>query len=127
MENFSEEIKLCHYGQFRAAIIELHDAVHDFDAEDGNLQDLLMLRLIDRIRQDYSDLIEFRELDDLKVIRRCIKNGYMQQALTLYTERLSEYLGEHGIFRLTPEQAAALDKKSRRRYDASQSVVPAVE
>ena len=109
MENFSEEIKLCHYGQFKNAIIELHDAIHDFKPQLDNLQDLLMMRLISRIRKDYSSLITIRDLDDLKVIRWCIDNGYMQQALTLYTERIPEYLGEHGIIKQTSEESKKLD------------------
>ena len=111
MESFSEEIKLCHYGQFRNAIIELHDAIHDFKAEADNVQDLLMMRLIERIRKDYSSLISIRDLDDLKVIRWCIENGYIQQALTLYTERVPEYIGEHGIIEQSQNESKELDKK----------------
>lgn len=114
MENFSDEIKLCHYGQFRQAIIELHDAVHDFEADENNAQDMLMARLIDRIREDYRELLKTRELDDLKVIRWCIDNDYMQQALTLYTERLPEYIGEHDLLKLAPADVKKLDDKVRK-------------
>lgn len=111
MERFADEIKLCHYGQLRDAIIELHDAVRDFDSGIGSdVQELLMGRLISRIRKEYGQLIALRDLDDVRVIRWCVRNGYMQQALTLYTERIPEYMGEHGLIQQTTEEAAKLDR-----------------
>lgn len=95
MGDFADAIKLCHYGQFREAIQNLHDAVHDFGKhEPENVEDILMARLIRRIRDDYHDLIADRDKDDLRIIRWCLENDYLQQALTLYTERIPEYLGE---------------------------------
>lgn len=97
MENFAEAIKLCHYGQFHDAIINLHDAVRDFAPAQDDTQDILMARLIGRIREDYHRLIVNRDLDDLEVIRWCLAKGYIQQALTLYTERIPEYLVEKNL------------------------------
>lgn len=123
MEQFAEEIKLCHYGQLRESIIKLHDAVRDFDSGSGSdVQELLLGRLISRIRKEYEELIELRDLDDLRVIRWCVRNGYMQQALTLYTERIPEYMGEHGLICQKQEEAAklnqlvAVDSMGRNRW-----------
>lgn len=106
MENLAAAIKLCHYGQFRDAIINLHDAVRDFAPAQDDTQDILMARLIGRIREDYHRLIVNRDLDDLEVIRWCLNHDYLQQALTLYTERIPEYLGEKKII----TQSAAEEK-----------------
>lgn len=106
METFAEAIKLCHYGQFRTAIINLHDAVHDFDKHlSADVEDVLMARLIGRIKDDYHHIIVNRELDDAAVIRWCLNHDYLQQALTLYTERIPEYLGVKGI--LLPKDVEA--------------------
>ena len=113
MENFAEAIKLCHYGDFRDAIIALHDAVHDFNKhEPADVEDILMARLIGRIHQDYQDLIAIRDKDDLRVIRWCLNNDYLQQALTLYTERIPEYLGKKII-----QQTAQEKQKLTERVD----------
>ena len=104
MKDFADAIKLCHYGQFNAAIENLHDAVKDFKPTD-DIEDILMNTFIARIRKDYADLIFPRQKDDLRVIRWCLDNDYLQQALILYTERMPEYLGEKGIIVLSPEQA----------------------
>ena len=112
MKDFADAIKLCHYGQFSAAIINLHDAVKDFTPTD-NIEDVLMATFIARIRKDYADLIFPRNKDDLRVIRWCLDNDYLQQALILYTERIPEYLGEKGIIVLSAEQ----DKELKNRAD----------
>ena len=119
MENFAEAIKLCRYGNFKNAVIGLHDAINDFSADTQNLHDVFMARLIEKIREKYSPLIATRGEDDLKIIRWCILNGYLQQSLTLYTERIPEYLGENFITQ-SDEESAKLNEKlkgdRRRKY-----------
>ena len=122
MDNFADAIKLCHYGQFREAIQNLHDAVHDFDKhEPQNVEDILMARLIGRIRENYRDLIAVRDKDDLRIIRWCLQNDYLQQALTLYTERIPEYLGEKIVLQSEAEakrlsECVKRDKMGRNRF-----------
>ena len=113
MEIFADAIKLCHYGQSNAAIKNLHDAVKDFAPTD-DVEDILMATFIERIRKDYADLIFPREKDDLRVIRWCLDNDYLQQALILYTERIPEYLGEKGIIVLSAEQAKVLKRSAAK-------------
>lgn len=113
MKNFADAIKLCHYGQFNAAIKNLHDAVKDFAPTD-DVEDVLMATFIARIRKDYADLIFPREKDDLRVIRWCLDNDYLQQALILYTERIPEYLGERGVLVLDEEKAKDLKRRAAK-------------
>ena len=109
IKNFAAEIKLCHYGQFRDAIINLHDTVRDFAfTTPDNAEDILMQRLIGRIRADYHNLIIERELDDFKIIRWCLDHDYLQQALTLYTERIPEYIGEKKIITQSADEEKIL-------------------
>ena len=113
MKNFAEAIKLCHYGQFRESIENLHDAVHDFDKhESADVEDILMARLIERIRKNYHDLIANRDKDDLKIIRWCLENDYLQQALTLYTERIPDYLGEKKVIAQTEKSPEFVGRKN---------------
>lgn len=110
MRNFADEIKLCHYGQLKTAIVKLHDAVRDFKPDSNDPQDLLMARLIDRIREDYKLIIPERRRNDLSIIRWCVQNDYIQQALTLYVERIPEYLGKNGFLTQAPEKSKELDE-----------------
>ena len=111
MENFAEAIKLCRYGQFKNSVEKLHDAINDFSADENNLNDILMARLIERIKREYSMLIATRGQDDLKIIRWCVEKGYLQQALTLYTERVPEYICEKNFYAIPPQEYKKLQEK----------------
>ena len=123
MENFAAAIKLCHYGQFSESIKNLHAAIHDFDKQpSADVEYVLMSRLIGRIHAHYKDLIAFNEKDDLQVIRWCLENDYLQQALTLYTEQIPKYLGENGLIAQSAEEEKNLlelvgkDSMGRKRW-----------
>ena len=123
MENFADAVKLCHYGQFRQAIEDLHDNLRYFEENlSDDVQDTLMAKLIGRIRKDYHDLISNRKRDDLEIIRWCLEHDYIQQALTLYTERIPEYLGEKKILAQSEAKEKFLtdavknDDMGRNRY-----------
>lgn len=112
MENFAEAIKLCRYGQFKTTIEKLHDAINNFSPDKNNLNDILMARLIERIKHEYKMLIATRGQDDLKIIRWCIEKGYLQQALTLYTERVPEYIAENNFYKIPPQEYKKLQEKT---------------
>ena len=118
MKNFADAIKLCRYDKFKNAIENLHDAIHDFGknfSDEKNVNDMLMARLIDRINSEYEMLIATRgQQNDLKIIRWCINKGYLQQALTLYTERVPEYLNENKFYEINPSEYEKIEKKLKK-------------
>lgn len=104
MNLFAEEIKLCHKKKFEQAINGLRIALHDFSGKYKEWQevsaasdseemrnDKLMLLLEQRMLADYAPLLE-ENRDDMTTIRWCLEHDYLQQAITLYTETLPDYL-----------------------------------
>lgn len=117
MEQFDDAIKLCHYGYFKKAIQQLQIAIRNYPAlqvmekemPDETTQSIyyntsLAATLLPRIKKDYSELLNSEELDDLTLIDWCLNHGYLQQALTLYTERIPEVLldSERHLLRFNP-------------------------
>lgn len=124
MEQFDDAIKLCHYGYFKKAIQRLQTAIRNYPAlqvmgkelPDETTQSIyyntsLAATLLPRIKKDYSDLLNSEELDDLTLIDWCLNHGYLQQALTLYTERIPEVLldPERHLLRFNPAFRKDLD------------------
>lgn len=118
MEQFDDAIKLCHYGYFKKAIQQLQTAIKNYPAlqvmgkemPDETTQSVyyntsLAATLLPRIKKDYSDLLNSEELDDLTLIDWCLNHGYLQQALTLYTERIPEVLldSKRHLLRFNPK------------------------
>lgn len=108
---FAEAIKLCHYEKFQQAINQLRAAMKEFhqNRDMSKSGDALMNCLYERIEADYDDLLQSGGVNDLTLIRWCLKHDYLQQALTLYTERVPEYLYEHKV--------CSLSDKGRQKWD----------
>lgn len=124
MEQFDDAIKLCHYGYFKKAIQQLQTAIRKYPAlqvagqesSDETAQTIyyntsLAATLLPRIKKDYRELLNSEELDDLTLIDWCLNHGYLQQALTLYTERIPEVLldPERHLLRFNPAFREALN------------------
>lgn len=124
MEQFDDAIKLCHYGYFKKAIQQLQMAIRNYPAlqvaeqesPDETAQTIyyntsLAATLLPRIKKDYRELLNSEELDDLTLIDWCLNHGYLQQALTLYTERIPEVLldPERHLLRFNPAFREALN------------------
>ena len=104
MEGFAEAIRLCHYGSFTKSITDLRSALQAFDShmesvelqnDEKALNDKFMARLESRIRHNYGMLLKGKgtdKINDLDLIEWCVDNDYLQQALTLYIERVPEVL-----------------------------------
>lgn len=113
MADFSDAISLCNYGIFRKAIDNLQKTMESFyehmriENENASLPDSLMNRLYNRISHEYEELLQSeaknKELEDITLIKWCIKHDYVQQALTLYTEQVPEIFSNCRIADLTPE------------------------
>lgn len=120
MGEFADEVKLCRRWRFVAAIDHLKQAIETFEGkwenvehrldtviesnDDVRLNDMLMFQLLPQIHKDYSDLL--REHDPLSLIKWCLDQGLLQQALTLYTESIPDYLFEldNGFITMTKDE-----------------------
>lgn len=110
MQKFSQEIKLCHRGSFIDAATQLKEDMQMFfehskkTSKDTRRQwDALMAQIEPRLWEDYRDLITSGDIniDTISLIRWCLKNDHLQQALTLYTESMPAYWVENGFVVIT--------------------------
>ena len=121
MHGFAEEIKVCHYGAFAHAVEELSKALKEFregsEADGADINEGMIAQLRFRVEEEYREILG-EKIDDVKLLHWCVNHGYLQQALTLFTERVPEILKERGIVTLPPEFAAkvqdSMDKKDKR-------------
>lgn len=98
MHRFADELRLCHSGRLRTAAIELRQALADFRAARPGygLQEELFAQFESRIERDYAPLLQ-DGADDLSLIGWCLDHDYLQQALTLYVERVPDYMVARGL------------------------------
>ena len=125
MGEFADEVKLCRRWRFVDAIDHLREAIETFEGkwedveqrldtviesnDDVRLNDMLMFQLLPQIHKDYSDLL--REHDPLSLIKWCLNQGLLQQALTLYTESIPYYLFHFMAMTENEDRMAFLEKQ----------------
>lgn len=101
MGYFARSIKLCRYGEFEDACRALSDRISAFEKngpEYVDANDKIFATLLPTIKESYKKILGPH--DDLDIITWCVKQGYLQQAMTLYTERVPEFIFDNGFYKL---------------------------
>lgn len=120
MQKFAEELKLCHYGDLRDAIGALRHAIAAFSSAPPSdvstterQNDELMRQMLGRIQEDYAPILK-EELDDIALIRWCISHNLLQQAMTLFTERVPEPLVKSEFLWIQPAYQKDFSKEHKK-------------
>ncbi len=120
MGYFAQSIKLCRYGELEDACALLAEKIQAFTnlaPQNYDANDKLFATLLPTIEESYKTILSAH--DDLDIIAWCVKQGYLQQAMTLYTERVPEFIAKHGFYTLDAETAKEINHKVKKKEDIS--------
>lgn len=112
MGYFAQSIKLCRYGELQDACALLAEKMKAFtnpERQNYDANDKLFEALLPTIKESYKTILSAH--DDLDIIAWCVKQGHLQQAMTLYTERVPEFIAKQGFYTLDAETAKEINKK----------------
>lgn len=115
MGYFAQSIKLCRYGELQDACALLAAKMQAFtnpERKNYDANDKLFEALLPTIKESYKTILSAH--DDLDIIAWCVKQGYLQQAMTLYTERVPEFIAKQGFYSLDVETAKEINKKVKK-------------
>lgn len=124
MDGFAQDIQISNREQFNESISQLSDALKTFKSstkkevevhqqlgdkpDKKELNDLKFQILTRPIEREYKKLIQAP--DELSYIEWCVDHSYVQQALTLYTETVPDFILAKKILDFTDEQRKELDE-----------------
>lgn len=109
MEKLTEDITLCHYGKIGQRMDEFNKAMGE--AED-NCRDPLMRQLLGVFQDTFG-----QEMTAGSLVRWCVGNDMIQQALTVYTEYIPDEIMGGGI--LSREPGVAVVEKQGYQHQAA--------
>lgn len=112
MGYFAQSIKLCRYGDLEDACALLAEKIQAFTnlaPQNYDVNDKLFATLLPTIEESYKTVLSAH--DDLDIITWCVKQGHLQQAMTLYTERVPEFIDKQGFYTLYDSTAKEINKK----------------
>ena len=98
MQQFSDAIGLCRTDNIKDSMCQLDRLIQQFDNVQGKrLPEQLFAKILDRVADEYRQVTN-PTATDINIIEWCLEKGFVQQALTLCTERLPIYFVQKQIF-----------------------------
>lgn len=124
MHSYSDVMQICQVNEIKNVLVALKHALDEFSqheiAEDS-LKEKAFALMLDTIRNAYEDILRYAEDEEAalyyEMIRWCLKNGFTQQAMTLYVEWMPVYLEEKRVF--YPTWREVMEKEMADRQDPS--------
>lgn len=124
MHSYSDVMQICQVNEIKNVLVALKHALDEFSqheiAEDS-LKEKAFALMLDTIRNAYEDILRYAEGEEAalyyEMIRWCLKNGFTQQAMTLYVEWMPVYLEEKRVF--YPTWREVMEEKMADRQDPS--------
>ena len=124
MHRYSDVMQICQVNEIKNVLVALKHALDEFSqheiAEDS-LKEKAFALMLDTIRNAYEDILRYAEDEEAalyyEMIRWCLKNGFTQQAMTLYVEWMPVYLEEKRVF--YPTWREVMEEKMADRQDPS--------
>jgi hypothetical protein len=117
MKKFSNAIKICQIGSIENSLKALHSRIKQYEnLKDKNMHEQLFFQMIDIIKRGYGKLLS-PEPSRLDIIRWCVNKGFLQQAMTMCTEWIPEFVVTLHIYcpkdKETYQEKARHDKNKR--------------
>ena len=125
MNDFSEAMKLCIVSRFQGILNNLKSAIDEFKQNQTNSEDDMLFNiLIEKIEDDYKSIIEQSYSDEdvsniPNIIKWCTERGFMQQALTLYVEKIPKYIVNEGLIYPTEDSYEDIKKEFISKHNSS--------
>ncbi len=117
MNQFSENLKLCKANEFQSCLKELRMSIQAFKESHSreNTSEKLFEILLTRIERDYKEIID-ENVPIPVIIKWCAERGFIQQALTLYTELIPVYLVDYKIIMPRTQKEEQFCKDNGAKY-----------
>ena len=119
MNEFSENISLCRTSGLSDILNRLNVSLEKLSETQSDSAGIILLKsLIDTVRDKFymkGNTIEYPD-----IIRWCLDNRLIQQAVTIYVERMPEYFYKKGYFTVTTKKLKEIEaKKENSHFDIS--------
>lgn len=119
MNEFSENISLCRTSGLSDILNRLNGSLEKLSETQSDSAGIILFKsLIDTVRDKFymrGNTIEYPD-----IIRWCLDNRLIQQAVTIYVERMPEYFYKKGYFTVTAKKLKEIEaEKGNSHFDIS--------
>ena len=115
MNCFSDEISLCRTSKLDAVLKSLNDSLNSLSALEIDDKNVIMLKSLSEIirnRFGCNNKIEYPD-----VVKWCLDNKMIQQAVTIYVEKMPEYYYKKQYFTVTDKKLEDVQTKNQSSHN----------
>ena len=117
MKAFSDAVALCRTSKLGLILNELNESLNAMQfAEEDEESAILFKSISGKIRSKFGIDDPDAEIGYPEIIRWCLDNQMIQQAVTIYTEKIPEYLFKNQYFQVSDDEYMRVEK-SKKTYD----------
>lgn len=126
MEGLAEAIRVCtSYVELREKLKGLYAELTEYkrytmsDENQVGEREQFFSCLLPTIEKEYGDILprQGQEVSPVHIIRWCIAKGFLQQAITFYTEWIPRYVVESGILRMVDKKVQTACEERCASYE----------
>lgn len=124
MTEFTDKIQLCNTDDLDETLTNLYNAINDVrTAESSSIEGVILKNLLPVIEEKFFG-DNGGKADYVRIIEWCLDNGLIQQALTIFVEKVPVYLYNSGVFKFD-ERIEEICTKMNRSIDSKEISVNA--
>lgn len=119
MTEFSDRIQLGNIENLDATIAKLRKSISEFNSIESkkNIETIILKEFVPVIEEKLIGA-ESEKVDYVKIIKWCLDNMFIQQALTIFVEKIPVYIFDHGIIKFAGDE-----RKARVEYERGRSKI----
>lgn len=102
MNRFSDEVTLCRTSKLDSLISELNEILINIQNLHTDVETEVLFKSISGVIREKFGVRDGEKIDYLDVITWCLDNRMIQQAVTIYVEKMPEFLFSTGILSYNP-------------------------
>ena len=120
MRDFTNAVRICRTGQIAPLAKKLQEALRNFEQAGAvSLQEKIFLRILEVFKWEYGSLLK-EDFTNFDIIRWCVENGYLQQAMTLCSEWIPGEIVGRRIFYPVKDSIIADCNRQKANYQTWQ-------
>lgn len=104
MNRFSDEVALCRTSKLDRLMTELNEILVNLQDLSTVKEDEILFKSISGVIREKFGVRDGRKIDYIDVIRWCLDNKMIQQAVTIYVEKMPEFLFQEGFLTYDEEK-----------------------
>jgi hypothetical protein len=102
MSRFSDEVTLCRTSNLNSLLSELNEILTSIQSMSTNVETEILFKSLSGVIREKLGARNGEEIDYLDVITWCLDNRMIQQAVTIYVEKMPEFLFSKKILSYNP-------------------------